>query len=462
MQGSKVNEFKVGLLALATIASVVIMSLKVTSNQSGFGDYITYRTIIHDASGIFPKTPIKVAGINAGKIKKIELANNNAVITFEVLKRVTITKDSQLSIKSVGFLGDKFIEIKIGDSNQRLETNGFISSQEGGGMANLMQDASVILADVKEIVASLRESLAPENEEPPIKKILRDVKELLENTKSATASLNHMMAGNEKKINNIVQNLNDFSEDLAYEVNNGHGDSAMTDIKKILDNAKHLTSDLQGIIAGVKAGRGTVGKLLVEEQIADEVQQTISGVSRLVNRFNNIRSEMQVYTGANTAYGSESTVGLRIYPAPERFYQFGIITSKTGRPYKQTWTRTIDGVQHIELRDIQRRNTFRFNLQFGRQIHNWIFRAGLIQTTGGMGVDYQLRDWGSKYSMDLFNYRQNIGPNLRFAVEQQLYNVLYGRIRLEDTLVKDKRSATFSLGLKFTDEDMRALLGWFF
>ena len=35
------NEFKVGLLAIATMVAVVVMSLKVTSNQSGFGQYIT-------------------------------------------------------------------------------------------------------------------------------------------------------------------------------------------------------------------------------------------------------------------------------------------------------------------------------------------------------------------------------------------------------------------------------------
>ena len=65
------NELKVGLLALATMAAVAVMSIKVTSNQSGFGDYVTYKTIVSDASGIFPKTPIKVAGINAGRIKKL-------------------------------------------------------------------------------------------------------------------------------------------------------------------------------------------------------------------------------------------------------------------------------------------------------------------------------------------------------------------------------------------------------
>jgi len=67
------NPLKVGLLTLAAIASIVVMSLKITQNQSGFGKHIQYQTILDDASGIFEKTPIKVAGINAGKIKSIEL-----------------------------------------------------------------------------------------------------------------------------------------------------------------------------------------------------------------------------------------------------------------------------------------------------------------------------------------------------------------------------------------------------
>jgi phospholipid/cholesterol/gamma-HCH transport system substrate-binding protein len=57
---------KVGLLTIAAMASIVVMSLKITSNKSGFGDYVTYKTILSDASGFFEKSSIKVAGINAG------------------------------------------------------------------------------------------------------------------------------------------------------------------------------------------------------------------------------------------------------------------------------------------------------------------------------------------------------------------------------------------------------------
>ncbi len=62
------NEFKVGILAIATIIAVVFMSLKITSNQSGFGQYVTFRTIVKDASGIFPKTPIKAKMVASGVV----------------------------------------------------------------------------------------------------------------------------------------------------------------------------------------------------------------------------------------------------------------------------------------------------------------------------------------------------------------------------------------------------------
>ena len=78
------NELKVGLLTLLTIASLTVVTLKITSNQSGFGEYIEYRTIVDDASGIFERSSIKVAGIPAGRIMKIDLAGTKALIRFEV------------------------------------------------------------------------------------------------------------------------------------------------------------------------------------------------------------------------------------------------------------------------------------------------------------------------------------------------------------------------------------------
>ncbi len=455
------NEFKVGLLAIATIVAIVFMSFKITSNQSGFGQYVTYRTIIKDASGIFPKTPIKIAGISAGRIVSIELQGNTALITFEILKQIQITKNSKLRIKSVGFLGDKYLEIHVGDSPEMLAKLDFIDSEEAAGMETLIKDASEILVDVKAVVKSLKESIAPDGQESPIKKILADVSELVENTKEATLTLKRVMNGNEEKLNAMIENLESFSYELAYQVDKTNPDSAMADIKQVLANTKQMTADLNAIIADVKKGKGTVGKLLVEDEIADQVKDTLSSVQKLVGKAEAIRTELSVFTGANTEGGGESEVALRIFPSPERYYHLGLTTSAIGPDTETITETTTNGNTVVQNKKERERDTFRFNVQIGRRIQDFGVRGGLIESTGGLGLDYYLQNLGTKFSLEAFDYKKDKGANLRFITELQVWNILYGRASFND-MGRKERSGTIQAGLRFNDEDLKGLMGFFF
>src|SRR5690606_34610383 len=215
------------------------------------------------------------------------------------------------------------------------------------------------------------------------------------------------------------------------------------------------------LVADMKAGKGTVGKLLVEDEIADEVRETLASVQKIVGKVDAIRTELEVFSGANTDFGNETSFGLRIYPSPERFYQLGIVTSEIGPDRERTIISNVNGVETREERLERDRDTFRFNLQIGRLVGPWTFRGGLIESTGGLGIDYYVRDWGSRFSLEAFDYRRHIGVNLRLTLEQQLWNVIYGRIAMEDSL-EENRSATFSAGLRFNDEDLKGLIGFFF
>jgi phospholipid/cholesterol/gamma-HCH transport system substrate-binding protein len=459
-ENKEMNEFKVGLLAIATIIAVVIMSLKITSNQSGFGQYVTYRTIVKDASGIFPKTPIKVAGINAGRISSIELQGNTALITFEILKQIDVTKNSKLRIKSVGFLGDKYIEIFIGDSSEMLRKFDFIDSEEAVGVETLIKDTSDVLADVKLIVRSLKESIAPDGEVSPFKKVMTDIQELVANTKEVTASLKRVTVNNEEKINALVDNLEAFSADLSYQSNRENSDSAMSDIKTVLANTKKLTGDLEGLVADLRKGKGTLGKMLVEDEIADQVKDTLSSVQKIVGKADALRTELSIFSGVNTVNGGDTEAALRIYPSPERFYHLGLATSETGPDFEKTSVVTTNNVTVTESRKENVKNTVRFNAQIGRRIHDFDFRGGLIESTGGLGMDYRLTSIPAKITFDTFDYKKGKGANVRFGAETQLWNVFYGRASANDTFRKD-RSGTFAAGLRFNDEDLKGLFGFF-
>ena len=456
------NELKVGLLAIASIIMVVYMSFRITSQQSGFGTYVPYRTIIDDASGIFPKTPIRVAGITAGRIKSIELQANAALITFEVLEKVKVTEGSQLVVKTVGFLGDKYLEIRINEkSDSRMEADTLIESGMGRSLDDLTRDTSKILDDVKEIVHAIKDAVSPEDGRRPLTDLFDDTQDLLTNVKAVSESLRKAIDDNSPKIGNLVDNLNKFAQDLRYQLDKDEKDNVLTDIKSVLAEADKVMANLNDMVADMKKGKGTIGKLIVEDEIADEVKETISGVKKIVDKVRAVRTELALSTGVNTNGEAETLAGLRIFPSPERFYVLGLSTSKIGVIKERETTTTVNGgsetVQNTKVVD---KNTYRFNVQIGRKIHDWSFRAGLIESTGGVGVDYEIPRWRTLFGVEAFDFHNGDGVNLRLSSEAHIWNVFYGRVS-GNNITRESRSATISIGLRFLDEDLKGLLGFF-
>jgi phospholipid/cholesterol/gamma-HCH transport system substrate-binding protein len=454
------SELKVGLLALFALSAVVFMSLKITSNQAGFGNYTPYQAMLDDASGVIEKTPIKVAGINAGRIKGIKLQGNKALIDFEMKDSIKMTSNSKLQVKSQGFLGDKYLDIDLGEpTDEVLPPGSLVNAQVAGGLDSIGKDAGAMIKEIKEVAALIKDSLKEQDGSNKLAKITDNIKDL-------TASLKRMLETNEGKVDEIVENIKQVTAQLQYETDRMQKNSLMNDLSKIgpiLDKADVAMGDLKVIIEDVKDGKGTVGKLLRDDAVVDQVSQTLSSVNRLVNRINNIEADIGLSTGANTRLGSETRFDLDIYPAPERFFRIGIVTSQFGPEIEDeslSCSSTNGGTESCTNTRTIDKSRFKFNLQIGRRIQRLGIRAGLIESTGGVGVDYFFPDWGVRTGMEVFDYQEDAGPNVRILTEFKLWNVMFARIAGEDLISKvGKQSATISFGLRFNDQDLAALLG---
>ena len=139
----------------------------------------------------------------------------------------------------------------------------------------------------------------------------------------------------------------------------------------------------------------------------------------------------------------------------------GVSTSKYGPSVTKELITNTDGVVTNEFTTETDQNTYLFDIQLGRKFHNWSFRGGLIQSTGGLGIDYTLSSLGINFGLEAFNYRKEDGINIRFSSELFLWNVVYSKLALED-LAMDSRSVTMSVGIRFLDEDLKSLIGFFF
>ena len=462
------NELKVGLLTLLALASIVAVSIKITANKTGFGEYVDYKTILNDASGIYENASIKVAGIVAGRIKTIELSGSQALVRFEILKDIKITRYSVLKIKSVGFLGDKYIDVYLGNpAAERLKAGSMILAEGGAGFEELGKDASEILKDVKEIARSIRESLQNEKGENSVKGIVSNISAFSESAKNVAQSLERLIQGNENKLAATVDDLKKISSQLAYETDryqDGSFMNDMEDLKPILAKMDQSISDLRDIIADVKAGKGTVGKLLRDEEVVDKVNETLAGVNRIVGRVNNFKTNISLYSGVNSLNGGRTDFDLDLIPSPERFFRFGIVVADYGPEIatETTTTTSTDGGGDTIIREREVEDSaYRFNIQIGRRFNRFMARAGLIESKGGLGLDFIYPEYGFRTGLEVFDYQEDVGPNIRLYTELRLWNVFYTKLAGEDlgNSGEDGNTYTVSAGLRFNDEDLAALIG---
>ncbi len=460
------NELKVGLLALLALGSIVIVSLKITADKASFGDFVEYSTILGDASGVYENSSIKVAGIVAGRITKISLSGSQALINFEVLERIKITSNSRIRVKSVGFLGDKYIDIFLGDpSLPRLKADSLVSAEAGAGLEQIGKDASEILKDVKIIAAVIKESLYTDEKKNAIKEIISQVNQLTRNANEISGSIKRMITGNEANINNTIANLNRLAAQLAYETDRAQEGSlmqGMDNIGPILEKVDRSAADLASIMSDVKDGRGTVGKLLRDEEVVDRVNETLAGVNRIVGRVNSFKTNVMLYTGANNRDGAKTEVDLDLIPSPERFFRFGaVIGDGTTIEREVTRTTTINnGGENVENEKEVDENIIRFNLQIGRKFNQFTLRVGLIESTGGLGFDYSIPDYGFTNRLEVYDNRLDLGVNVRYTAELRLWSILHAKF-MADELARSSEfhNYTFSAGLKFSDDDLAALIG---
>ena len=272
-----------------------------------------------------------------------------------------------------------------------------------------------------------------------------------------------MIGDNKEGLKSIIKNFESISEDLAYHADMNEEDSLIYDMKKIgpiLDDVKAMSADLKNIINDVKKGKGTIGQFIVDQEISDKVKETLSSVQKMVGRVDSIRTELDMYSGYNSEDGALTEMGLRIHPSPERFYLFGVATSNVGAKKKTHTEIETDGVLSISDKVEYERDSYRFNLQLGRKIHNFSVRGGIFESTGGLGFDYDYQSIGTRLSLDVFDYREDIGINIKLYSEFQMWNVFYGKLSVSDLVSSDYRNYSVSAGLRFNDEDLKSIMGF--
>ena len=334
----KVGGFVFVALVLATVAVFLI-----GDNRRQWDRKMTYRAKFNDVVGLRAGSAVRMGGIDVGSVTSIahaEKADDSKVyVTISVARNEArrVRPDSVARVVNKGLLGDKMIDLAGGDpAKAPAEDNSFIMSEEDpsdmGKAIEKMTDVAKKADLTMDAIKRTSEQLADPQMAEDIKGSIKSLRAILDGVANNKDGAAHKMIFDPeegRRIDHILANLDATSANLAattadarevtarakagpglvhtlvyddqlgasttgtmVELNkslvalrtsNGLGHAIIygdDSTQHVMSNMSAMSDDLREIVGNVKAGRGTIGGLLVDPSIYEDVKTLVGNVER--------------------------------------------------------------------------------------------------------------------------------------------------------------------------------------
>ena len=128
---NKINiETGVGIFLIAGLLSLGYLSTRLGDVDLFGTEQYTVQARFASVSGLREGAAVEVAGVPIGKVSKIHLDDYEAMVELQIYPEIKLQDDSIASIRTQGIIGDKYVKIKVGGSDEYIEKGGEILETE--------------------------------------------------------------------------------------------------------------------------------------------------------------------------------------------------------------------------------------------------------------------------------------------------------------------------------------------
>ncbi|MFH2035947.1 MAG: MlaD family protein [Candidatus Zixiibacteriota bacterium] len=289
----KWGEIKVGLLILAAIVVLLWASFS-GGGTSIFDKKMVYKTYFDNVNGLVKGAPVWISGVEVGNIISVEIVNldsaNQIEVNLRVIKSVQnmITEDARIKIGTIGFIGDKYVEIIPGSFKKpMLEAGSIIPSISPGDIASMFKEGEKAMVNAQGVAANLEEITDKiKKGEGTAGQLFTNDKLYHEMTKmlaALTILINEMQVSQKKivsSIDDISGNLGSISDKI--NSNDGTVGKFISD-PGLYDNLHASTGKVDSILDKINRGDGTAGAMVNDDELYQEIKNLIVRVENLVS-----------------------------------------------------------------------------------------------------------------------------------------------------------------------------------
>jgi phospholipid/cholesterol/gamma-HCH transport system substrate-binding protein len=440
------KELQVGILFIVGLVMLIAFTI-IISRLNIFTSYQYLNVNFDSVTGLKKGDPVQVSGLEMGDVYKMHLRQGGSIkVTLRLRSPIQLYEDYQITIRESSMLGGNLVYIEQGNPKKKIidlkkgPLKGMVTlpglTQLGKFVENNQGDLTELFNDLRGIAGKLSKG------EGSFGKFIND-DALYINLKDSSASLKKMLA-------DIEEGKKSAAEYLGGDV-----------YKNLLES----TESLKKILKQVENGKGSVGKLVFDEKLSDQISRAGDAAVKILEPVMKTKVFLGVgYQHYSHSKESVSSIYIRIEPRETRYFLLGGSIMSFDAKGDVDFEDKIDGDNQTFIKpDV----LLGYRMLEGTDSTTF-FRAGLMEGKVGAGFDLYLPVTQSFISLvtftlegrDAYNSvkKENIDENLNGALFRFYSNIkFWNHFRLYAGASRVFHDPEFMVGVSFEylDEDIK-------
>jgi len=296
------KEFKVGIIVTAAIA-ILVIGINYLKGEDFFARSRDYYAVYDHIDGLSTSNPVIINGFKIGVVKKIRLSEDGTgklVVHFSINQPdINVPTDSKAKIFSADFFGSKAIELVQGESTEMAESGselqGLVEQDIAAALKAelepLKKRTESLVKDLDDILANIK-ALFDDESTQGLPQSFQSLQRSLMTLETTAGRVDEMVAENKERLKSIIGNADRIASNLA--ANNDKITSILANLDKIgdqaakldfvttIDNANKAIAQLTKVLEEVNNGTGTVGKLVQNDSLYNNLNSSGEQLDRLL------------------------------------------------------------------------------------------------------------------------------------------------------------------------------------
>lgn len=335
------KQFKVGVFVGVGILLAGIAVFAIGENRKMWDPQVKFEAPFGDVSGLKAGSPVRLGGVDIGTVESVAYSRDakdpKIYVRLSIVRAEAprVRTDTVAKVVNKGFLGDKMVELTVSSSGTALAPGARIPTEEPTDFNKYLAKFDAISDKAEKVVTNIEVATRPlgdpqfsedlrhsmgalraildgvaHNKEGALHRFIFDAEEgrrvekAIANVQGATDNLNaaladvrdvtgqirrgpgiaHAILYDGEMSRNAAGAVAEVHKDLqAIRQGNGvahallYGDDQT---QHVMGNLNAMSDDLRHIVAGMRAGKGTIGGLLVDPSIYEDVKTIVGNVDR--------------------------------------------------------------------------------------------------------------------------------------------------------------------------------------